>query len=385
MKSPKKVCFVVDTLANHGAERYLYEILKAIDKKKYDCHVLSVVPLEGFERHYISKIEALSIPVIEWGENLFPNIKIKVLRKAATSFAYRVLNKIQRHFIEERNEQQVLKFLAEYDKVIIIKWEVYSRLRNIFDQLEGKILCVLSSSAQYPENPYEHLPKGKTQFIVMYDEQKNEILDGRSSNENYTFQTVPLLIDTKLFQDNYNPGQDIFRIGIFSRIEPDQPTLFSLFLLHLLHSKGHANIELHFFGKNTNKQLVNLYVQTAKSLRIADNVFFKGHTFDIGKSINDTHLNLAVMNNLNGVIGYSSIELILQRLPVLFFNVARQVYLKENVLPIFNSIEIMANDIITLKNNTDKLAMLNNQCQYYIQNNHDIRSHIKTIETQIDY
>lgn len=386
MKKKQKICFVVDTLANHGAERYLFEILKSINNRNFECTVFVIRKLENsFEKHYYKYISDLGVNIIEYEVNIFRKIKIKIFNKILTSFTYRILNFIDKKYIKNKIDRLFLNCIKNFDKVIIIKWEVYFRDRHLYDMLENKFICVLSSLAQYLDNPYKELPKSNMNFILMYKEQEQEIMQGMiDTNRLYNFFTFPLVIDNNDFEYSYNPIKKGFRIGVFSRIHYDQPTIFVFFLLHLLHSKGYKDVEIYFYGRYLDTTFYNFYNQTIKHLKINGSVFFKGHSFDIKQTIFEDQISMGIMNNINGFIGYSSIELLSFGLPVLFFNIDSNTMIKENNLIIHNDINSLADEVIYYKNNSDKLGYLSKKLFEFAKNKYNINNYIKHLENYFD-
>lgn len=377
-----KLCFVVDTLANHGAERFLFEILKTIDKTRFECVVYSTKSLKGFECHYEKPINELGISIIQYKEDLYPNIKWKLLKRIATSFTYRLLSKKVK--IDDKIKESKLNYLRSFDRVVLIKWEVYTANREVYDRLDSKVIHVLSTKNQYTSSPFTIIPKGKTAISVM---SKNELLyvfpeyQDRTCYLDYSFHTLPLLINDSVFTESYNPNMETLRIGIFSRISPDQPTLFALYLVHLLKYRN-VDIELFFFGKHKDESIFNFYNQQCANLRIADRVKFMGHTFDMAKSIYDNQLTLGVMNCDNDLIGYSSIELIGHGLPVLFYNFNDLDYQNtdSNILPVFNSIDKMAMYIQDLNGDKENLKAMNKNQRAYLLENYSAKTQIGRFE-----
>jgi glycosyltransferase involved in cell wall biosynthesis len=322
----KSVVFIVDTLAQHGAERYLLELVKVLVGSNHVVAVCAIDSLLGEHSYYAKELNSLGVDISIVSELPFPNIKNKIIKRIINSFAFRVLNKIDNTFISKKRNAIILGIMKKFDEVSIIKWDVYIKNPILFDALHHKKIHVLSALPQYIHNPYIELPKSDTEFVLMYEGQKDEIVAGREIPMHYNFSVIPLLIDNESWPNCYNPKNDsVFRIGIFSRINKDQPTLFALFVIHLLKAKG-LSIKLYFFGRYYDEEFYAFYLKTIEMLRITENVEFMGHTTNIPAAIYDNNLDIGLMNSMNDSIGYSSIELQSLGLPVLFYNISNDVH-----------------------------------------------------------
>lgn len=371
MDNRRKICFVVDTLTNHGAERYLYEVLKVLDKTALRCTVYCLRALEPSQKHYVQPILDLGVEIVEYREDLYPQVSSPPIKKILTSYAYRIKPK---NHVSETVFRQKLAFLEGFDVVSIIKWEVYTQHRELFDALPEKNIHVLSGLAQYGENPYGELPRAKTRFVVMYAEQEAEILQGRPKGNLYTFRRIPLLIDTAPLANRYNPSADVFTLAVFSRINMDQPTIFFLFVAHLLKKRGHR-FRLCFYGKQSDPSFFAYYQNTCRQLDVEHEVLFMGHTFDIGGEIEKHGLGIGLMNCLGHFIGYSSIEIRCQGLPVLFYNVAPE--LKNPGA--FDSIEAMADRLEQYIADPEALSAFARESFAKAQSIYDIGAHVPEI------
>ena len=109
MSKKISICFVVDTLVQHGAEKYLFEILKAIDKTRFECKVLCVCPLTELNSYYSPLIENLGVEVLEFEyKNLFNDEPNEFLRKIKNSFSYRFIDRfIKRDYVKNKADNDL--------------------------------------------------------------------------------------------------------------------------------------------------------------------------------------------------------------------------------------------------------------------------------------
>lgn len=364
----KSICFIVDTLAQHGAERYLFEICKSMNKKRFNISILSIQILNDGNSHYKNKIEELGIPVIIFDKNdLFPNEKTKILKKIKISFACRTKseNKIKR--ISQNN---LFSKIEGFDIISVIKWEVYSKFSEVFDQHKNLSIHLLSGLDQYEENPYLNLTNKNHRFVTMYQNQKQELLNSdfihlKNLNK-LKFFNFPLALSSDEFRNTYNPCKTEFRLGVFTRISPDQPSLFHFFVLHSL-IQEYSKVKLFFFGKQCYEPYKRLYHQTIRYLGLEDKVIFIGHVPSVKNAINEYQINLGCMNSIHDFIGYSSIEMIASGLPVVFFNIAKikNTNNQKNNNNVFNSLTLYTRKILNII--TNQIEQKNDLDKYKIE------------------
>jgi len=271
-----------------------------------------------------------------------------------------------------------------YDVVSIIKWEVYKSKNVLFDKILHKKIHILSTLIQYQTNPYLNLPTTKTDFILMHPEQQNQILKNTLDYSKYKFYHIPLIIENKNWENKYNPSSDgILKLGIFARINPDQPTIFSLFIVHELKSRN-IPVMLYFFGRVYNEDFFKYYQKTIEILKIKDQVKFIGHTEDLGQAIKDNNLDLGIMSSLNNLVGYSSIELQSHGLPVLFYNISDSGF--ESEFPfIRNTVSEMCEEIIELWQKKDGLKYLSDHTFLWAKEEYGIHKNHEKIKIAFDY
>lgn len=380
MDSKKKICFVVDTLANHGAERFLVEVLKTLDRQKFNITVYVTRELTGFETHYKEEITDLGIPIIFHRDDPFYNDSNSFLKRLKTSLLYRL------KFLREKDKiiklvfHQKKHFLAQFDVLSIIKWEVYNHQRQLFDLFDNKVIHILSVNSQYADSPFDVLPKKKTKFILMSPKERAFIFpEVQEEDETYKFYDFPLIINDRVFTENYNPHEKEIRIGIFSRISKDQPTSFAFYLVHLLKCRGY-DVKLFFYGKILDQELFSFYKQLISNLRIKNNVVFMGHTFSLGNSIMQDQISFGIMNNASGFMGYSSIEIIAHELPLFFFNIDPMEYNNNDTDNVFNSLEEMCDSIEKCLKSGESLRSIASSQRKDLQNNHMAISEIHKLE-----
>lgn len=388
MSEPKKILFVVDTLAQHGAERYLYEILKSIDQSKFGCKVLSTYPLNDSNNYYLPLIKELGIEVDTFtlGE-LYPHITSNFVRKLRNSMTYRWLNLSGRkEELKKRAEAELHKKLKGYDLLSILKIEVFNRFPNIFSAYSNSVIHLLSWGIQYQENPYRLLPNKPYRFVTMIESQKEHVLEAdfeHIKNPQFDFFQFPLILDLKERKNEYQMRSGAPIIGVFSRIHYDQPTIMFLFAFQLL-LKRIPDAKFFFYGKAVTEQFQKFYEQTAEILGISHAMEFKGHVNDLKTSIQNDGITMGWMNIGNSTLGYSSIEISSYGLPVTFFNIEpHDPQLIDDRLNVFNDMEGFVEHSVEVIQDSTRLQQESDKMYDFIQSTHDAKN-IKRLEAYFE-
>ena len=385
MGQTKKILFVVDTLAQHGAERYLYEILKAIDHSKFECSVLCTYPLNDSNNHYVPLISDLGIEISAFAlGDLHPTVDSKFKRKLLNSLSYNWMNITGRKAdIKKRSEAELHKKLEGFDLISILKIEVFNRFSNVFAAFPNSVIHLLSWGIQYLENPYSNLPDRPYRFITMIESQEDHVRETEFKHitkPNFDFFQFPLLLDLSDRKNTYKVVDQDPIIGVFSRINVDQPTIMFLFAFQLL-LKRIPNAKMHFYGKAGSDQHLQFYEQTAEILGISHALKFKGHVPDLKTAIETDNITMGWMNIGNSTLGYSSIEISSCGLPVTFFNIEKHDPSKiDERLNVFNDLESFAEHSCKVVSNPDRLQSESEKIVDFIQTKHSAKKNIQALE-----
>jgi glycosyltransferase involved in cell wall biosynthesis len=262
--------------------------------------------------------------------------------------------------------------LMDLDVIHVIKLDLYKEVSKILFRDRLIIVHVMSFASQYGHDPFEDVNTSGVCFSFMSVAEKERFVssnkDGAPGLEERCI-VVPLFIDNDRYENMYSPSFERPSIGIFSRISYDQPTLFALFLVHMLRSRG-VDVKLMFYGAHYDEWIMSLYRMTTKNLRIEDLVSFRGHTFSIGESIRDDALVMGVMNSIGDSVGYSSIELLSYGLPILFFN-SDDLNCRSSTTHgpnlFFNRLDDLVHHVLTLLSSPDRLALLSVAQREYVK------------------
>ncbi|PHR34159.1 MAG: hypothetical protein COA38_04300 [Fluviicola sp.] len=385
MDQAKKILFVVDTLAQHGAERYLYEILKAIDRTKFECSVICTYPLDDSNNYYVPLISDLGIEITDFQlGDLHPEVDSKIKRKVLNSLSYRWMNFTGRKGeIKKRSEAQLQKRLEGFDLLSIIKIEVFNRFSDVFVSIPNLVIHLLSINIQYLENPYLNLPDRPYRFVTMIENQKEHVCETafeHITEPNIDFFQFPLILDLSDRKNNYKSTTENPIIGVFSRINYDQPTIMFLFAFQLL-LKRIPKAKMYFYGKSMTDQFLQFYTQTAQILGISHALEFKGHVPDLKTSIETDKITMGWMNIGNSTLGYSSIEISSYGLPVTFFNIDKHDPSKiDERLNVFNDLESFVECSSEVISSQERLQIESEKIHDFIQTEHNAKKNIQALE-----
>ncbi|MCH2223363.1 MAG: hypothetical protein MK066_01245 [Crocinitomicaceae bacterium] len=385
MTEKKNIVFVVDTLAQHGAERYLFEILKAIDKNKFNPTVLCTYPLNESNNYYEAQIYALGIPIETYSHGeLYSEIEHLGKRRLLNAFTYRSQTMLGRKKqLNQRIENVLREKLLGYDIISILKIETFNRFPKIFAEFPNTIIHLLSWGIQYMENPYESLPNRSYQFVTMIESQQDHVKETsfkHISSPDFKFFNFPLILDLENRKNTYEPNVETPIIGVFSRINFDQPTIMFLFAFHSL-LKRLPNAKLYFYGKYLEQSIYDFYLQTTKVLGIEKSLHFKGHVPNLQETIIKDEITMGWMNIGNSTLGYSSIEIASFGLPMTFFNIEKHDPSKiDDRLSVFNDMESFVEHSFEVISNEDKIKAESNKTHDFIISNHSAKKRIGELE-----
>ena len=378
--------FVVDTLAQHGAERYLYEIVKSIDKERFESSILCTYPLTVENNFYHQPLLDLGAKVTDFkfGE-LFEGDSSILLKKVKTSLTYRMANLTgKKEELTRKCEQELESKFKGFDIISVLKIEVFNRFPRVFSKLNNLTVHLLSWGIQYYENPYLKLPDRDYKFVTLYEDQKEDVLhtefEQLSKERRLEFFNFPLILD---FKERFNiykvPKTDELVVAVFSRLNFDQPTSMFLYAFHLL-KKRVPKAKLFLYGKQ-NEKYSGLLKQTSQILGIEADVVFKGHTVNIKKTIEQDQISLGWMNIGQTTMGYSSIEISSYGLPVVFFNIGEKAeFYKNHTISVHDDLEDFVVESSNLLGNSDSLLAKSLKMSQYVKQLYSSEKRIGELE-----
>jgi glycosyltransferase involved in cell wall biosynthesis len=304
-----RVLFVIGHLVQSGAERFTYEVLKAIDRERFDVALLTksrILPSD----YYYEKIEALGIPIHRrlplWYGRLQRHARPLYLGlRPLIDFIYRLLTK-----------PRLRALLDSYDVINAVQLENYYALQPILRDDDKVITYLMAHRFQYSFEPFADCEPGRKYRFALFDPVMREEFAG-SVCEPVEEIHFPLVIDLSATADlsEHARIEPPYRIGVFVRLARDRPLVGILEAFAALRREG-IDAELWLYGRGDRK----LFAKEIDELGIRDHVSFRGHTESIERSLRDDGLSMVWMTSYGPVIAYSSIEVGSYAFPMMFWN-----------------------------------------------------------------
>lgn len=318
-----KILWVVYDFVQAGGQRYVYEILKGLNKDKFHIDFLKISPL-GYDNnwdkeYYYESTLQLSSNIYHWDE-LINNSKKKL------PIIYRILRKLGR----KKNIQRVNK--ARKEKEILILNNLFKKYRYVNFSGSAVYDSVCIQRNMHPPNAIIHLLTFRFQGIDIYKNYNKDLFYQfiscfespilhfeLSEFKNYSHTYFPLCINIKTF-DVPKPFNQTskFVIGVFTRLSPMKPLDPYLYALKILIENG-INVELKIYGAGN--PLESGLFRQLEYLYLKNNVTFCGHTESIRETLLKEKFNLVWFQAVEQQTGgYAAIEIALGGVPQLLWD-----------------------------------------------------------------
>lgn len=369
-----KLLFVVADFFQGGAERYAYEIDRAINKEKFEITILCL----GIEKNANPKWNRFYDQ-----EHLGLGTKIhyidKFHNKKANSLETRLIKKVVRNYkVEYLKKDKILLFLEEFD---LIHWMgEYTFFKWLPLSIVEKSI-INSMSAKF-QNPL--LYKGfdfdyQYNFFSGFTDNEFEFEYSEFKKINHWFFPLVLNVDKQQRTWHFSDAKPK-KIGIFTRLDKYKPLDPFFYSFQLLLEKN-PDCELHIFGSgDPEAEGINRYI---RNLNISDKVFFRGHQENIVKTLLEEKIALSWFQGYNNSrpAGYAGFDVCTTGTPLIcwdFFDKPRK-FVNEIYPHYKNLTQFVAKSIELLSNeaSADKLSSLQFDD---VKNNRDVNKKIIELE-----
>jgi len=375
--SKAKILFVVADFFQGGAERYAYEIDKALNKEKYQISILCLNakqnPNPNWNRYYDKKHSELGTEII-----YFDDFSVKPQKSIVT----RIVRKFSKNYRPAHyKKDRLVAFLSGYD---LIHWMgEYTFYKDLPDFIVRKSF-INSMSARF-QNP--DIYKGfdfryPYNFISSFS--GNEYDYEFSQFENIKHRFFPLVLSADRKENHWKfEDSSIKKIGIFTRLDKYKP-LDPFFYSFQLLLERIPNCELHIFGNgNPETEGMNRYI---RNLNLTDKVFFRGHQQNIVETALNEHLDLSWFQGYNNdrPAGYAGFDICSTGTPLIcwdFFEASKKEM--NPVYPHYKSLTLFVNKSIEILSNPEMAKALS-QSQFEDVKNRDVYKNIHTLEQIYD-
>jgi glycosyltransferase involved in cell wall biosynthesis len=334
MSNPR-ILFIMRDFVQAGAQRFQYEVIRALDKNRYDVDVLVPVALDNsggmFPSEYYFPLVKKEVGRIYMMGDLSPVIATLVgaLNRWKSHFKRTSLVQHLFDFILVRLNRELnmnlSSFLKRYDAVNLPEYD-FCLIKHTGIETDRILTHVMTAKVQtYPDSQFkDYNPNARYTFLVDWDAdyERNELSYFRNG---YRIVRIPLVLRCSEYSPLPTAQFDgAIHIGIFTRLSPLKPLEPFIYALHLLRGRGH-NVVLHIFGavgKNGVSQLeYQRLKRNAHILQLKDNVVFEGHQEDMTRAAREKGLHVIWFQGFNGQLGgYAALEMMLTTVPHVFYD-----------------------------------------------------------------
>ncbi len=309
-----RVLFVIPSLAQAGAERYLYEYTRALDPARFEIEVLTSEGT-GEADFYYRKLRALGVPI----HTRLSGARLAILQamlpdRRRLREVKRTIGRAGAALGELERSLRLRGLLERFDIISFLQIEAYYALQSVLPDNERVLIHLMSHRFQYDAPIYDRLVSGRKYRFLVFDENQIQELRG-SAGEHGETTIVPLALDLTGRESLYDPpGSGKKRIAIYSRIDPSRRLEPMMYAFQGLARRTDA--ELWLYGRGDATALGNLL----DVLRIRDRVILPGHQEDLEASLRRDQPHLVWMISIDGAVGYGTVEVGTFGVPMAFFN-----------------------------------------------------------------
>ena len=373
--SKKRVLFIVEDFYNAGAERFTYEVNRALNKEKFEVDIFCLA-----KKDEVSKL---------WGERYFENLHLdlgskiiyadKFLKRSLfdIEFIYRISKRLGFVPNKKNNYKKIFyQFLNSYD---VLHWMgEYTFIHSIPESIKNKSLIHSMSAKFQNPNIYKKYDHHYTyNFISGFYADEAEYDEFKKIN--HYFFPLLLKINHESISWTY-PKSENYKIGIFTRLssyKPLDPFFYSFKLL----TEKLPNCSLHIYGNGDPER--EGFTRYLKTLGIQDKVFFEGHQENITETATNSNLHLSWFQGYNNdrPAGYAGFDICSVGLPLICWDfVEKQTNPFNETYPHYKNLTLFVEKTIQLLTDRNKAEELSEKQFTDILENRDIDKHIWSLE-----
>lgn len=380
MQKRISLLFVSDSFQQSGGERHLVEIIKGLKRfhpEVFDIHFLLYAKV--FEKkvyhetltalnvniHFLSSVNKRLNPFLMFVDRLTK----RILNRLHINFRFNIEKKFNKLSATEK-----IEILNGFDLIIINKIFLLKGLQNYFKENTRIIHHAIIHNLQYNESPYKGLNVRNINVTYPCMQMKREMQYAFGDNIGLSrFIDMPAEINIKTAIKKKASAS--FRIAFLGRINYDKPLMLPILIVNELVKLG-ENVECSIIGRVENFGIKVLLQRSLKIMGLESIVQFVDH-IDSMEELHKMDIDLVVAGSIDNFIGYSSIEVIAEGIPVVFFNQVEQKYITTEDLisvvryPTINSLAAKIGEYCS--NQSSLVALIENQ-QKHILETHDLES-----------
>jgi len=371
-----KLLFVVQGFSRAGAERFMYEIDRALNKEKYEVTILCLVKKDKINSkwfpYYKDKHLELGTKIVFIDSFL---ITYKPIR--------RIISKFKKTFFKKKYKSNIETnlfndYLSQYDVINWIgEYTFFSSLSK--ENLKKSLIHIMSARFQNPELYKNFDFEYPYNFVSGFHEREHdhEFMEFKSIKHYY----LPLLLKIPFERKPWKfVDSSVKKIGIFTRLDKYKPLDPFFYSFQLLQEKL-PNCELHVYGNgDPEKEGMTRYL---KNLGITDSVFFRGHQENILETVLNENINLSWFqgHNNNKPGGYAGFDLCTTGTPLVCWDfIEKPIDPFNEVYPHYKSVTQFVAKSYELLTNSESAEKLSHQQFNQISTERDVEKHIHVLE-----
>lgn len=368
-----KVLFVVGNFYQAGAQRFAYEIDRALDKTRFEITILCLehskkINADWAFRYYEQRHAVLGSEIIF--------IDRIVKENTAFNFFRKVIKKVLKKNIP-LVKPEINSFLNKFD---LIHWMgEYTFFHNISKlNLSKSIINIMTAKFQNPDMFNEYDPLWHYNFISGFDAVECEYEFSEFSDYNHT--RIPLLLKMPFAKKPWSFNNSATpKIGIFTRLDAYKPLDPFFYCFQLLLEKV-PNAELHIFGNgDPEKEGMNNFL---RRLAITDKVFFRGHQDDLIHTLIHEHIDLSWFQGYkNRPAGYAGFDVCSTGTPLICWDFYDKSPESINMAyPHYKNLTAFVNRSVEILTNREQAEALSTIQFENVRQNHNVELHIQQFE-----
>ncbi|MEP7122883.1 MAG: hypothetical protein ABJE95_18295 [Byssovorax sp.] len=378
-----RILYVIPSLGQAGAERYLFEYARALDPARFEISVLTTDQTTDAD-FYCRELRARGFVVhctipssrLDLVNALLPDRRRLRPLKGLIARADRALSDAERAL-------RFRSFLRGFDVISFLQIEAYYLLQRALADNDRVLIHLMSHRFQYPSSPYDRLLPGRKYRCLLFDLNQAEELRGTAAEHAET-TFVPLGLDLTGRDRIYAPSPTgRRRIAIYSRIDPSRRLEPLLYALQGLVRRVDA--ELWLYGRGDTTTLFAML----DTLRLRDRVVLPGHQEDLESALRRDQPHLTWMASAGTAIGYASLEVGSFGFPIGFYSFGAES--EESVrartggaINSFASIPDLVDFSTRMLADPPGLVALGARLRDYITETHDVKTGVRLLEAQYE-
>lgn len=369
-----RVLVVHSQLLQHGSERFLYEICKALDKGQFEVAILTR-PFFVRNHFYYHELTKLGL-----------RIHCRLVTRRHVRFPIKWLydrSGVAKQLVGWFQQLMVRLFcrpLVEWADIIsVIGIETYcDTFAPWLDASKKVVIHHMNHQFQFERNYFEECQQRR--IVVLDDQQRMEVANSPLRGCEIFYFPLSMSLSNRATLPVTAPSLDrLVRFVVVSRLYKDRPNepLFRCFAALSRVVKA----ELFFYGGGD----PSLYAALLADLRIVDKVMFRGHQSNLEEALSRDRPAVLWLVAMGSSISYGSVEVASFGLPMVFWNLSHHSY--EEILAMTDgALHAIADEAAFVKFNlsllqdTMKLQEHADRLRQYVHSRFEISRYIASLE-----